>query len=86
MQKEKEMILEMTGQIMNQKGKDEFHEINHESLKTPWNWSFENLSFRSRKDESSHSDHNNYGRRDRYHSQDYRQMDDQVSFTFSVRM
>ena len=26
MQKEKEMILEMTGQIMNQKGKDEFHE------------------------------------------------------------
>ena len=35
MQKEKEMILEMTGQIMNQKGKDEFHEKNHESLKTP---------------------------------------------------
>ena len=26
MQKEKEMILEMTGQILNQKGKDEFHE------------------------------------------------------------
>ena len=85
MQKEKEMILEMTGQIMNQKGKDEFYEKPPlESLKTPWNWSFENLLFRSRRDESSHSDHNNYGRRDRYDSQDYRQMDDQVSFTFSV--
>ena len=31
MQKEKEMILEMTGQIMNQKGKDEFHEKDHHS-------------------------------------------------------
>ena len=36
MQKEKEMILEMTGQIMNQKGKDEFYEKPPlESLKTP---------------------------------------------------
>ena len=43
------------------------------------------LLFRSRRDESSHSDHNNYGRRDRYDSQDYRQMDDQVTFRFSVR-
>ena len=40
--------------------------------------------FRSRRDESSHSDHNNYGRRDRYDSQDYRQMDDQVNFTFQL--
>ena len=35
MQKEKEMILEMTGQIMNQKGKDEFHEKKTRVIENP---------------------------------------------------